>query len=204
LSDTGLEGQIRDRLEVARLEFSDSIVTDCAAYIALLQRWNARINLTALPLSDPLPQPTLDKLIIEPLTAARLVPAQTDNWIDLGSGGGSPALPLRLAHRGGTLTMVESRERKCAFLREATRNLQLERTFAQAVRFESLRPEGQADLVSIRAVRLDEPTNNLIASLLHSGGTLLSFGSLTSDSRFVQEQQAELPDGSKLFKYRLS
>jgi len=204
LSDAGLEGQIRDGLRVAQLEFSDRVISGCAAYITLLRQWNARINLTALQLADPLPQSTLDKLILEPLMAAQLIPAPKVNWIDLGSGGGSPAIPLRLTHPGGTLTMVESRHRKCAFLREATRRLELERTFAQGVRFEELAPERQADLVSIRAVRLDERTIDLIAAVLQSGGTLLTFGSRAVDSRFVREQRVQLPDGSELFRYRRS
>ena len=204
MSDAGLEGQIRDGLRVAQLKFSDPVISGCAAYITLLRQWNARINLTALRLVDPLPQATLDKLILEPLMAAPLISAPTVNWIDLGSGGGSPAIPLRLTHRGGTLTMVESRHRKCAFLREATRRLELERTFTRAARFEELTPEREADLVSIRAVRLDEPTADLIAAVLQSGGTLFAFGSRVIDSRFVLEQEVQLPDGSELFRYRRS
>jgi 16S rRNA (guanine527-N7)-methyltransferase len=202
LSDAALEGQIRDRLRVVQLDLPDPVISGCAAYITLLRQWNARINLTALRVVDPLPQTTLDKLIVEPLMAAPLISATTVNWIDLGSGGGSPAIPLRLTHRGGTLTMVESRHRKCAFLRDATRHLELERTFALAVRFEELTLDREADLVSIRAVRLDEPTADLIAAVLQSGGTLVAFGSRAIDSRFVLEQEVELPDGSVLFKYR--
>ena len=40
-------------------------------------------------------------------------------WFDLGSGGGSPAIPLKLVRPDARLTMVESKTRKAAFLREA-------------------------------------------------------------------------------------
>jgi len=201
LSETGLEDQLRDRLRVADLEFSDPIIRGCALYLRLLGRWNARINLTALPLVAPFPDASIDKLIVEPLSAAALLPSASGNWIDLGSGGGSPAIPLRLAHPAGTLTMLESRARKCAFLREATRVLGLERTVVEAARFEQFSPERLASVVTIRAVRLDKPTVELIVKLLGSGGTLLSFGSRATDARLVNEQSAELPDGSSLLSY---
>ena len=46
-------------------------------------------------------------------------------WFDLGSGNGSPAIPIKLAKPAARLTMVESKERKAAFLREAVRSAQL-------------------------------------------------------------------------------
>lgn len=201
MSETDLNERLQDRLRVAQLEFANTVVSGCAAYLALLQRWNARINLTALPLTDPLSEATIDKLIVEPLSAASLFPRTVDNWIDLGSGGGSPAIPLRLANPGGTLTMVEARERKCAFLREAIRVLGLERTVVEALRFEQLRPEGLANLITIRAVRLDETTLSFITNLLGRGGMLLSFGSRAIDVRLVTELTRQLPDGSALFGY---
>ena len=45
--------------------------------------------------------------------------------IDIGSGGGSPAIPLKLAAPRIKLWMVESKTRKSAFLREAIRQLDL-------------------------------------------------------------------------------
>ena len=46
--------------------------------------------------------------------------------MDVGSGGGSPAIPLKLAVPRLSLTMVEAKARKSAFLREAIRHLGLE------------------------------------------------------------------------------
>ncbi len=65
-------------------------------YYRLLATWNTKINLTGLDLADPSPE-TLDRLLIEPLVAARHVPPAAARMIDIGSGGGSPAIPLALA-----------------------------------------------------------------------------------------------------------
>ena len=102
--------EVRDRLE---------------GYFHLLARWNVRINLTALPLDPPTPE-AIDRLLIEPLVAATW--AETPLiWYDVGSGGGSPAIPFKIVHSRAKLTMVESRTRKAAFLREAVRTLELPR-----------------------------------------------------------------------------
>ena len=131
------------------------VLAGCTAYLALLIRWNLRMNLTALPLAEPVPDSTIDKLIVEPLMAADLVPESFSTWIDLGSGGGSPAIPLRLAHRQGFLDVVESRERKCAFLREVVRswNWATPGWTPSALKPHDAREAGR--FLTIRAVRLD-------------------------------------------------
>src|SRR6266851_795023 len=81
------------------------------AYYELLDRWNAKINLTAFPL-DPPTDEALDRLLIEPLIAARYVEDSPIAWFDLGSGAGSPAIPLKILRPRARLTMVESRGKK--------------------------------------------------------------------------------------------
>src|SRR3954454_1108585 len=93
--------RLATRLAELRVDVPPEIVQGCVAYFSLLSRWNQRMNLTALPLADPVSDASLDKLLIEPLVAADLVPKNCSSWIDLGSGGGSPAIPLRLTHRHG-------------------------------------------------------------------------------------------------------
>jgi 16S rRNA (guanine527-N7)-methyltransferase len=87
-------------------------------YFDLLFRWNQKINLTSLTNIDE----AIDRLLLEPVAAAREL-AHSPSIIDLGSGGGSPAIPLALALSAPRLVMVESRSRKAAFLREAVREL---------------------------------------------------------------------------------
>lgn len=152
--------------QVARLE----------AYLVLLARWNRTINLTALAL-EGFPDPALDRLLGEPLVAAQSVPDTASVWFDLGSGGGTPAIPLKIARPSLALTMVESRSRKAAFLGEAIRVLRLENARVLPMRFEGLdqATSGTADLVSVRAVRVDGELLRACAALLMSGGRLQLF-----------------------------
>lgn len=153
------------------------------AYLALLAKWNATVNLTALNV-DPPDAPAIERLIEEPVRAARFVRPEDRLVVDLGSGGGSPALPLKIACPWLRFVLVESRERKCAFLREAVRALKLPDVEVEQRRFEELRVRddlrGQADLLTLRALRADGQLWIMAQWLLkHSGKVLWFGGSLT-------------------------
>jgi 16S rRNA (guanine527-N7)-methyltransferase len=172
----------RDRLarrtRTAGISASSSVVEQLEAYFRLLARWNAKVNLTSLPLEEPTDE-TFDRLLLEPLAAARVVEDVSISWFDVGSGGGSPAIPLKLVRPALGLTMVESKARKAAFLREVVRELALSGAVVETSRFEEVaaRPavEGSSGLVTLRAVRPDEKLMSAIARVLQPGGRLLMF-----------------------------
>lgn len=168
------------------------------AYFRLLAQWNVKINLTGLPLQAPTDD-TFDRLFIEPLAAAALVANAPGIWFDLGSGGGSPALPLKLVRPALALTLVESKTRKAAFLREVVRALKLPATDVANVRFEELPDMTKADLVTVRAVRPDAALFNVSARLLKRGGRLFLFGKPGNDAHhaeFEREDQTMATEAS--------
>lgn len=174
--------EFRDRLtrraRRAKLAVAPDVAQAFEAYFTLLDRWNAKINLTALSLRPP-DDEAFDRLLIEPLSAARYVPDESDVWIDLGSGGGSPAIPLKVVRSKLRLTMVESKVRKAAFLREAVRTLNLADAAVENVRIEVLAAtpawRGSASVVTVRAVKADPTLFAHAAELLESNGRLLLF-----------------------------
>ncbi len=158
-----------------RLLPSDSVAR-LTAYWQLLAKWNAKVNLTAFPLDPPTPA-AIDRLFVEPIRAAEHFPSTARAWYDLGSGGGSPAIPLKILHADIPLAMVEARERKVAFLREAARRLELTDVEVIPSRFEEVagsRP-GTADIITVRAVRPDSTFAHTVVRLLTPSGVLLSF-----------------------------
>lgn len=148
-------------------------------YFRLLARWNARINLTALPLREPTDE-AFDRLLIEPLAAAQCIKNSSAAWLDVGSGGGSPAIPLKIAKPNLRLIMVESKVRKAVFLREAIRTLSLPGTAVENARFEDVAKNGaligSVGLVTARAVKVDAGFFEMAARLLGDQGQLLLFG----------------------------
>ncbi len=153
------------------------------SYFRLLEAWNRKINLTGLNLTEAAPE-TLDRLLIEPLVAARHIPAGAARMLDVGSGGGSPAIPMALAVPSIRLLMVESKTRKSVFLREAIRAVDLKGADVAASRFEELlaRPELHEahDIVTIRAVRVEPRLLSNLQAFLKPRGLLFLFRGATA------------------------
>lgn len=148
------------------------------AYFELLARWNAKINLTAFDLADPNDE-AIDRLLMEPLVAAQHLEASTRTVIDIGSGSGSPAIPLKLAAPQVQMTLVEAKTRKAVFLLEALRHLSIFDAAVETARFEELltRPDlhESCDVLTVRAVRVETRTLLSLQAFLKPGGCLLWF-----------------------------
>jgi 16S rRNA (guanine527-N7)-methyltransferase len=185
MNDEAFRELLMERAQASGVSLSLSLEEKLAMYFRLLAHWNSRINLTSLPLDPPTPQ-SIDRMLIEPLVAASLVAPSVSVWFDLGSGGGSPAIPLQLAKPAKRLVMIESRERKAAFLRQAIRELPLDGAEVEVSRIELVAAEsrhaGVADLVTVRAVRLEASMIGWIQTLLRFGGQAILFGANPSMS----------------------
>ena len=115
-----------------------------AAYLELLRRWQARINLVGpSTLADPWRRHFLDSAQLAPLLPGNPM------LIDLGSGAGFPGLVLAILTHA-QVRLVESDQRKCAFLREAARVTGVAVRIDNA-RLESLTPDA-CDAVTARAL----------------------------------------------------
>ena len=167
------------RASLANVHVAPPLAASLSAYLHLLARWNRTINLTSLAVSPPSDE-AIDRLIVEPLAAAELI-RSSDRWvIDIGSGGGSPAIPLKLTRPDVRFVLVEMKVRKSAFLREAIRRLSLEHVEVETMRVEELAVRGammgQFDVATLRAVRGDRGVLSAIHALLAAGGRVLWFG----------------------------
>ncbi len=166
------------RARKAGCSITPALASQLEQYFELLARWNAKINLTAFNLREPKDE-AFDRLLIEPVVAAQHLPPASVSVIDIGSGSGSPAIPLRLSAPRVRLTMVEAKTRKAVFLLEALRYLGVADASVETARFEQLltRPELHEafDVMTIRAVRVESSTLVTLQALLKPGGQLLWF-----------------------------
>lgn len=179
MSSREFQERLKRRAKVAGLTLTPELAEKLAVYYQLLTKWNAKINLTAFRLVAEGDEGAIDRLLIEPVVAARYVPENARTLLDAGSGGGSPAIPLKLACANLHLRMVEVKTRKAVFLREAVRALGLRDAEVETARFEELLPRPELhealDLVSIRAVRIETRTLLTLQAFLRPGGKLLLF-----------------------------
>ena len=185
MTGRGLAGRIAGRALRAGMEIDVSLASALAVYLKLLYRWNRRMNLTGLPEDDR----GLDRLVVEPLVAAQQMPVEARSVVDIGSGGGSPAVPFKLAVPGLALRMVESRTRKATFLREVVRQLGLSGVVVETCRYQELLLRSElheaADVVTVRAVNVDRLALDGLQTLLRAGGVLFLFRSTEEDEAWA-------------------
>ena len=179
MSNREFRDRLKRRAKAADIAVDPDLIAKLETYYQLLAKWNAKINLSAYRLTADGEDEAIDRLLIEPLAAARYIPQNARTLLDAGTGGGSPAIPFVLAAPRLQLRMVEVKTRKAVFLREAVRSLGIANAEVETTRFEELlsRPElhETLDLVSIRAVRIETRTLLTLQAFLRPGGKLFLF-----------------------------
>ena len=124
------------------------------SYLEFLLERNADVNLVSARAADP--EALASSHLFDALFGLPFLPppGAVRRLLDLGSGGGLPALPLLLVRRDLAGTLVESVGKKCAFLREAGERLSLTLAVVNA-RFPDSYPmakSGPFDVLTTRAV----------------------------------------------------
>ena len=162
---------LRPELEagLAQLSQEPALAGPLLDYLALLARWNATYNLTAI--RDPremLAKHLLDSLAMQPFVRA------LPDLADLGTGPGLPGIPLAIATPGLRVTLLESNGKKARFLREAVRQLQLGNVQVAESRIEAFRPAAPFAAITARALATLPLILELGGHLLAPAGRLLA------------------------------
>ncbi|WP_250509677.1 16S rRNA (guanine(527)-N(7))-methyltransferase RsmG [Caballeronia sp. GACF4] len=161
-------------------------------YVALLGKWNAVYNLTAI--RDPkqmLIQHILDSLAIVPM----LVAHQPKSILDVGSGGGLPGIVLAIVLPNVKVTLNDIVHKKTAFQSQAKVQLGLANLSVVTGRVENLRPgcevPGKFDVIVSRAFADLADFVTLARHLVAEDGRILAMKGLQPD-----DEIARLPDGA--------
>lgn len=151
-------------------------------YVLLLDRWNQQINLTGSSLQAN-PDIAFDRLILEPVEFQFRFQPTPGPTVDIGSGSGSPALPYLICSPKTQITLIEARQKKAVFLKEASRAIGLP-VNVERCRFEdfAVRAPGSFDVAMTRAVRVDEGLLGAIDKVLTPQGRFYYFTSIAQDS----------------------
>lgn len=165
-----------------------ALATPLLAYLALLARWNATYNLTAIrDPRDMVAKHLLDSLAMQPFVRGLRTLA------DLGTGPGLPGIPLAIATPALQVTLVESNGKKARFLREAARQLGLGNVQVAESRIEAFRPGTPFDAITARALATLPLILELGGHLPGPAGRLLAMKGVVPD-----EEIATLPAGWRL------
>ena len=140
---------IRRALSEFKVAVNDAKIEQIQRYMALLLKWNDAMNLTAI--QDPLE--ILYRHFCESMFGATLIPVGFGRLADVGSGGGFPGLPLKIACPEIEVSLIDSNVKKATFLAEVVRELALPEARVIVSRYEELDEEiAPLDVVCSRAV----------------------------------------------------
>jgi 16S rRNA (guanine527-N7)-methyltransferase len=175
---------------------ADAQLAQLAAYLEILHRWNARMNLTAI--KDP--EQVVTRHFGESLFAAQRLfpggpgcpqPGQGESVVDIGSGAGFPGLPIKIWQPELQVWLLESQSKKATFLKEVVRALDLQRVSVMNVRAEQfdaasgpVAPGGNAPAatprvtITLRAVEKFDRILPIAAQLAGGGRLALLIGAL--------------------------
>jgi 16S rRNA (guanine527-N7)-methyltransferase len=168
------------------------ILEQLAVYLGLIQKWNARINLTAIRS----PEEIVRRHFGEGLFIGTHL-GMCKTLLDFGSGAGFPGVPIQLLRPDLQVTLAESRTRKAAFLNELVRTLDLP-TEIWASRVEAMPHARKFDAVTLRAVddmesAVREASNRASGRLLIAT-TARSAVCSTLTNQFVLDNPVPLPE----------
>jgi 16S rRNA (guanine527-N7)-methyltransferase len=179
-----LAGGVRS-LQLALTDAQLDLLID---YLALLSKWNAVYNLTAV--RDPaqmVTQHLLDSLAAVPAFAS------ARNVLDVGAGGGLPGIVLAIACPAMQISMVDTVHKKTAFLTQVKAELGLPNVSVYTARVEQLQAPHKFDVITSRAFAELSDFISWSAHLLEKGGRFIAMKGV-----FPAEEMAGLPAGWKV------
>jgi len=156
-----------------KISLSQSQVHLLGIYLAELLRWNKKINLTGLSSR----QGIIKDLLLDSLIPAFFLPNE-GRLLDVGSGAGFPAIPLKICRPGLKAHLLESRTKRVNFLRQVLRLTRLPEIEVIRGRIEKdggiLDPQGY-HAITARAFAHLPKALAYCAPHLASGGMIVSF-----------------------------
>lgn len=170
------------------LDLNDAQFAQLMDYLALLAKWNAVYNLTAV--RDPaqmVTQHLLDSLAAVPAFAG------AKNVLDVGAGGGLPGIALAIARPDMQVSMIDTVHKKTAFLTQVKAELGLANVTVHTMRVEQLRVPEKFDVITSRAFAELADFVNWSGHLLKEGGRFIAMKGV-----LPKEEILRLPAGWKV------
>lgn len=151
-------------------------------YLALLLKWNAKLNLTAVRQ----PEAIVRRHFIEGIQCAQILPrlAPGSTLLDFGSGAGLPGVPIAICRPEIHVALGESQKKKAAFLYETVRSLGINAAVFDG-RIEEMPSERRFSIVTIRAADRMRDASADALERVEPGGWIVLFATGGTEGELI-------------------
>ena len=164
-----LAALLRSGLHSMGLTIAEEKQQSLLQYVCLLDKWNKTYNLTAVREPERMIGLHIaDSLAVLPHLAG------ASTVLDVGSGAGLPGIPIAIASANLQVSMLDSLQKKTAFIRQAIGEIGLQNADVVCERVEQFRPIKKFDVVISRAFAELSDFVNGVAHLVATGGRMLA------------------------------
>jgi 16S rRNA (guanine527-N7)-methyltransferase len=177
-----------------KIPLDETALARLAKYAALLKEWNLKMNLTSISEESEV----IEKHFLDCLIPAKALPIAGKACADLGTGAGFPGLVWAIVFPTCQMTLVEATTKKCTFLAEVVKQLDLKNVRILNRRAEELNNKNQFDIVAARALAPLPILLELAIPLLKVHGTFLAMKSAKGREELAQSKNALDLLGAKL------
>jgi 16S rRNA (guanine527-N7)-methyltransferase len=174
ISTQQARGLLAEGLDTLGISATDSQIDSLLALAEILDKWSARINLTGHRNVEAI----IRRLILDAAALVRELP-EFSSLADIGSGAGFPGFPIAILRPQCRVTLIDSRERRHHFQREAIRHLGLDNACAVLGRAEVLEATPHGASIA-QAVATPTTALSLLLPWTEPEGLLLFPGSVPS------------------------
>ncbi|MEN9656550.1 MAG: hypothetical protein RL571_15 [Pseudomonadota bacterium] len=130
-----------------KIDLSMSQAANLLAYVALIAKWNKTYSLTAIRE----PERMVSHHILDSLAPLPQFKGENIRILDVGSGFGTPGIPLAIARPDWQLFLLDSNHKKTTFLRQVIAELKLTNVTVLTERVELYKPEAPFQIITSRA-----------------------------------------------------
>jgi len=167
-----LEDSCEALLARAGIVWDETALAAVTRHLELVREWNGYASLVSVGDVEKLVEShVVDSLSLAPVI--RRVCGETGRWMDIGSGGGFPAIPAKVVLPGLALTLVERSVRRVGFLRQVVGALALTETNVVHGEFPVCVRGRRADVLTARAVEKPQRILKAVAPFLVQGSVFL-------------------------------
>ncbi len=199
MDDLDFRNYLTDELHITNIE---EVLNKFVKFEALLIEWNNKFNLTRIIEHEDI----LIKHFLDSIYSMKYVDFDDKDIVDLGSGAGFPGIPLAILFPSSSFTLIESNGKKCSFLNEVIKELNLSNVIVLNSRIEEVNEKEHFDYALSRAVSELNILLELAIPLLKVDGKLVAYKVYENEYEIEKSKNALKKLNAKIeanFKYSL-